>query len=102
MLFLGSQKKSVHTSSDIIRKLLVLTKVSVSNETSNILKQQHLADNFFKNIFEIVPPPYRRKGKRMWFENRLCIPEENCAKISYMATILLFMEDIDNTTKQTH
>ncbi len=73
--FSRKPKKSVHTSSDIIRKLLVLTKVSVSNETLNILKQQYLADNFFKNIFENVPPPYRRKGKRLYFENRLCIPE---------------------------
>ncbi len=28
--------------------------------------------------------------------------KEHCAKISYMTTILLFMEDIEDTTKQTH
>ncbi len=73
--FSRKQNRPVHTSSDIIRKILVLAKVSVSNDTPSLLKEQYLSDKYFRNIFDHVPPPYRRKGKRLYFENRLCIPE---------------------------
>ncbi len=43
--FSRKQNKPAHTSIDIIRKLLVLTKVSVSNDTLNLLKERYLAHN---------------------------------------------------------
>ena len=73
--FSRKRNKPVHTSVDIIRKLLVLTKVSVSNDTLNLLKERYLPDKYFRNIFDHVPRPYRRKIKRIYIENRLCIPE---------------------------
>ena len=64
---------AVHTSSDIIWKLLVLTKVSVNEETLEKLKKECMEDGYFKSIFKNVPPPFRRRGRLLYFENRLCI-----------------------------
>ena len=67
----SEQNKSV----DTIRKLLVMTKVNVSKDTLSKLEKEYFEDEYFKSIWIEPKQPYSRKGSRLYFENRLCIPK---------------------------
>ena len=68
-------KSPENKSVDSIRKLLNMTKVSVSQKTLFDLENGYTADEDFKSIWENPKQPYMKQGKRLYFEKRLCIPK---------------------------
>ncbi len=75
-----------YKSTEFIRKLFLLTKLSLSNEVLNNLEKEYNSDERFKTVWENPTEPYIKRGKRLYFENRLCIPQGQLRKISYMTT----------------
>ena len=64
--------KEVHmTSSNVVRKLMHLTTIKVSEKMLSQLKYDYESDPFLKEHFK---DPYTKIGNRIYFEKRLCIP----------------------------
>ena len=73
---LSRKEKSDETKSvDTIRKLFSITKVTVSQETLKSLESGYEKDEYFKKIWEDPREPFTKKGQRLYFEKRLCIPK---------------------------
>ncbi len=49
----------------------------MSDEMLNELEKGYETDERFNKKLETVKAPYFKKGKRLYFENRLCILMEN-------------------------
>ena len=72
---LSRRYKDVHkTSSDMVQKLMMLTTLKLSEETISKLEKEYSQDQNFKDHYENPKEPYEKRGKRLYFENRLCIP----------------------------
>jgi len=73
---LSRQYKDVyHTSTSIVKKLLAFTLVDVSEEVLQNLEKEYMKDEQFKKMFISPSDSYTKKGKRLYFETRLCIPK---------------------------
>ena len=73
---LSRKHKSPETKSvDTIRKLLTMTKVTVSKSKLAELEKEYDKDEDFKSIWAKPEEPYSKRGQRLYFENRLCIPK---------------------------
>ena len=56
-------------------KLMTMTTVKLSMDTLKTLKNDYLRDHEFENIHQEPKDPNVKRSKRLFFENRLCLPK---------------------------
>lgn len=59
---------------------MAVTPVHVTDQVLENIEKEYSEDEQFKEIFEKPIEPYKKVGKRLYFENRLCIPKGNTRK----------------------
>ena len=69
------KEKEVHMiPSNVVRQLMHLTTIKVSEKILSQLKYDYESDPFLKEHFKDPKEPYSKMGNRTYFEKRLCIP----------------------------
>lgn len=78
---LSGKNMNVHKIfSHIIKPLLSTTTIMVSEDTLKELGNAYQNGLAFSQIVEHQEEPYKRMGKRLYFENRLCIGQRKMRK----------------------
>ena len=72
---LSRRNKEFHmTSSNVVRQMMHLTTIKVSEKMLSQLKYDYESDPFPEEHFKDPKEPYTKMGNRLYFEKRLCIP----------------------------
>lgn len=78
---LSRQYKEVHRkSTDCIKKLMAVTAVRIADQVLQNFEEEYNNDEDFKEIFSNPKEPYKKDGKRLYFEHRMCIPQGSTRK----------------------
>lgn len=70
-----------HKSSNVIKQLMNFTLVKVSEEILDNLEEEYKKDSHFGEVYKNPKEPYQKIGKRIYLENKLCIPNGDTRKI---------------------
>ncbi len=92
--------RSSYKISSTNRKLLTLTKINISDKSLLELLKEYKSDEYFSRKLKQPEEPYVKRRKRLYFENRLCIPKGKLRKtLNNMITMSLYWEDIEEERK---
>ena len=72
---LSRKHKEVHQpSASILKKLLNITTLKLSENILEKLKDEYQNDEHFKNLYNTPKEPYLKKNNKLYLEKKLCIP----------------------------
>ena len=72
---LSRKHKKVHEpSASILKKLLNITTVKVSENILEKLNHEYQNDEHFENLYNTPKEPYLKKNNKLYLEKNLCIP----------------------------
>ena len=78
---LSRKHKEVHKpSASILKKLLNITTVKLSEDTLKTLEEEYKKDEYFNKLYTKPHEPYTKHNNKLYLENELCIPTGSIRK----------------------